>query len=721
MAANDSRQSSPRHRAAGELAKLLDTPEGARTARLLQQLGTFADEPSVAIAEVQPEPPKSAPRPIGIWQPRQLDGELIFERPPLSPLGDHHASIHQLRATKPAGCRRLGWFGESAAAGYLYAPHWTPAQLIEGQLAHRADQPWQVIDLARTNERLAPMIERIDAARQLDLDLWVIYAGNNWPLLEMPETSAYHSGIRSRQRWAAAWRRHGPSGPRRQAQQQLEQRILSALDQLKRLADGTPVLWVVPEVNLADWQTAQPPTWLAGDGATRWHRLYQDARQGLAAKDLDRILRAAKAMSDLDQGDNPTPYRLQAEAHLLAQRPVAARRAARAAIDRQSYANLAMLAAPQANSSVIELLRQTVTDRGWQLVDLPQIIERQDPQRLADRRLFLDYCHLQADGLRLLATAVVDEVLPGSAVAGPDHRARDETEDLPTAAVEATACLGAAVHSAHRLLSSGDKVASLRAWLEDALSADPGCEAAMLDLLEARISLPGEELLSAAQRRNLDSPYPLGLQHGWRWEHLDCDLLEAICQALEPRRANIRQWLANLLVEHHAADQHPRQLATAPYLWEPLAQLFPAAIGDSSALRLMLRSAWPTTRLCLIASGESPLALHSVARLAPTPGLDPDRRGSASWQLNGRPIGQQQLGCSWQKQALVVAPENLQRGLNCLTVLWPPLPPQGEAALEAALRRLEEGIEADLHPIFGELASLRAGPVARPPTHELGR
>jgi hypothetical protein len=40
-------------------------------------------------------------------------------------------------------------------------------------------------------------------------------------------------------------------------------------------------------------------------------------------------------------------------------------------------------------------------------------------------------------------------------------------------------------------------------------------------------------------------------------------------------------------------------------------------------------------------------------------------------------------------------------------------PPVGEQALDAARRRLAQGIEADLHPVFGEVFSLRVRAAAR--------
>jgi len=47
-----------------------------------------------------------------------------------------------------------------------------------------------------------------------------------------------------------------------------------------------------------------------------------------------------------------------------------------------------------------------------------------------------------------------------------------------------------------------------------------------------------------------------------------------------------------------------------------------------------------------------------------------------------------------------------------LTLLWPDLPPVDGDPLAAVIERLESGLTADLHPVFGEVFSLRIVPAA---------
>ena len=113
------------------LAAQLGTPDGLRTARRLQREGFFdEDDP----APFSAAPMRSGPKPISIWQPREIDGELVFERPVPLVMGDHFAARKQFPARKEPGSRRICFFGESVAAGYLYAPYLTPAAILHDYL-----------------------------------------------------------------------------------------------------------------------------------------------------------------------------------------------------------------------------------------------------------------------------------------------------------------------------------------------------------------------------------------------------------------------------------------------------------------------------------------------------------------------------------------------------------------------------------------------------------
>jgi hypothetical protein len=116
-----------------------------------------------------------------------------------------------------------------------------------------------------------------------------------------------------------------------------------------------------------------------------------------------------------------------------------------------------------------------------------------------------------------------------------------------------------------------------------------------------------------------------------------------------------------------------------------------------------LRSPWPRTRFCLVQDGETDVVLELTARR-------PGAGGEAAARVNGRPAGRFAVSERFGRHRLRVPRRLWRRGLNRVSVHWPPLPPAGDKALAEARRRLELGRSASVHPIFGELQSLRATP-----------
>ncbi len=159
--------------------------------------------------------------PISIWEPRAIDGEAVFVRPDPLALGDHSRGRQELRPKTSELPLRVAFFGESAAAGYLYAPHLTPARVLESQLRSAGGESnFEVIDLARTNETLASLAETVRTSLQINPDVLAIFVGNNWNLLETPEVSPYAPSIPARREGrgsAAGGRNRRPRPPRRGA------------------------------------------------------------------------------------------------------------------------------------------------------------------------------------------------------------------------------------------------------------------------------------------------------------------------------------------------------------------------------------------------------------------------------------------------------------------------------------------------------------------------
>jgi hypothetical protein len=580
-------------------------------------------------------------RPISIWRPIVVDGELAFERPPVGPRGDHYADRRRIfaNARRP---RRVVLLGESAAAGYLLAPTITPAKVLQSLLGDDTD----VVDLARTNERILSLAETAEAAMQLGPDAVILFTGNNWNLLETPWASCQYPDPDARGAFAEACRAGGLLGPAQRAARSLRRAATSLFERLAAL--GCRVTVVVPEVNLVDTSRDQPTPWLAGRDTLRWHGLARQARSGSS-----RALIHAQRLATLDDGRTPTAFDRLARVHLQADDRQRALLAFRAAVDSDRYATMATLAAPQASPSVQELLREQARHHHFDVVDLPALFA--EDGQLPDRRLFYDYCHLTPEGIERAMRAVA-ELLGG---------VRGVPLEVPSSCAW-RAAFGAAVHGVHR----GATGPIVRHWLRQALQV-PEAGEALDDLVATRFAAVDAEL-TEGQRRHPG----LTAQHGWDWPDLDGELLAA---ADELRPASRSRW-----------SRLPRI--------EPYSRLdrfyADAMVFDDTPRRAAIRAPWPRTDLLLIGGG--PMEVELCLR---TPGP-----GQVALSCDGRPLGRRPVDSDWTRWRVRLTPP---LGLHRLTLRWPAPTIDGDLALDRALERLARGREAAIHPVFGELFSWR--------------
>ena len=107
----------------------------------------------------------------------------------------------------------------------------------------------------------------------------------------------------------------------------------------------------------------------------------------------------ATQMSDLDGGTSSVPLRYLAECRRLAADISAARRYLELSRDAEGW-DPSFSYSPRVSSSIQSALRDASSAAGNIVVDLPKILEQHLDQALPNRRVFLDYCHLTAEGYR---------------------------------------------------------------------------------------------------------------------------------------------------------------------------------------------------------------------------------------------------------------------------------------------------------------------------------
>ncbi|GJM08192.1 MAG: hypothetical protein DHS20C11_04680 [Lysobacteraceae bacterium] len=693
-----SKQADPKRAWADELAALLaiDPVQGkAELKRLKDSEGsTEPEEDRVSIHT------NKRPRAIQIWRPIRLGGDLQFIRPEPGPYSDHYAQRLSIPAEKPAGLRRICLFGESAAAGYLYAPHLTPSKVLQAQLCSiTGEQSCEVLDFARTNETLSNLVATVEAALQLSPDLLVLYAGNNWNLLETAECSPYYPNEQGRTDYAEALKQGGLDQVAEWSARRMLSLASTALEAIAELANSNnlPMVVVVPEVNLGDWQNRQPAPWLPADGIARWYHHHDLARDALDQGQPKVALDHAMEMLQLDAWSGSTAYRLMSLARLQLADHAGAIQAARAEVDNVLYSTQAMLGSPQAGSMVQALLRSFATRHEFMLADLPQVFSDYLHGEMPDRRLFLDYCHLSVEGIELAMASVSAQILSLSGQLDANEGWRTVHSRVPAADISpqasATAMFGAAMHTAHRMASVTAMDELLEYWCNRAIETWPGIASSMQQVLAMRSSDLGPTM-HAAELANQASECPLNPQHGWHYDYADIDLVNAIVNVLQrcgidydlPGESTISDQCLDLLLPRHQAS--------------PLNRFFPELMVDSAApRRAWQRFAWPRCRFAFQLPMPAPLSLILTARLAEGP-------ASVKLILNGTELAKLELKTNWQRHRVHVGEDALRVGSNVIELVWPIPDVDGAAWLNQAQTLLSQGREADVHPVFGELARL---------------
>ena len=449
--------------------------------------------------------------------------------------------------------------------------------------------------------------------------------------------------------------------------------------------------------------------WLPGNATARWYRHYETAMDRLREEDWAGAAAEAQAMIDLDGATCPSSFRLLAKAHAGAGDLAQAEAACRAEVDANQYAVLCFLSAPQATQMAQAVQRRAARQHGFIPVDLPQVFADYTGSPMPGRRLFLDYCHLTVDGMHVAMAAVTAEVL--RLFGEDDVRWQTLARLVPKPSVapeaDATARFGAAIHSAHRLSMVGARAPLLGYWCRAALDASPGIMDAMVDFVAVRTArCPA--VLTAAQQRNFASPYRLTFQHGWHYDYLDADVIEAVYAVADPpAQAEIRRLLRRRRLPPEGID-----LAYPPfYLREPLEQFYPDVMPFEDLMqRATYRAPWPVSRFCLIEDATRDVELTLTVRLPEALPGEHLREAPVAVTINGKTAGAVVAGPRWRKTVVRLSREGLKDGINHLTLRWPLPATPGEAALDAAAARLEQGLEADLHPVFGEIFALTARP-----------
>lgn len=187
--------------------------------------------------------------------------------------------------------------------------------------------------------------------------------------------------------------------------------------------------------------------------------------------------------------------------------------------------------------------------------------------------------------------------------------------------------------------------------------------------------------------------------------------IDVICKVLERSGRPVRNKINKRLVEQHAhGNGQPREvdLLDPYYHWSTMDHL--TGIQSDSRAHSghgLYQGFGRRSNFCFISGAFRDVELDLTARL-PTLSNESRRQTGIQVMVNGQKVGSMRVGTRWARMAINVSKERLGTGINRLTIVWPELSPDGDAATQYISERLKRGIPTNLEPVFGEIQSLVA-------------
>jgi hypothetical protein len=673
------------------LAELLRSEDGRQTFYLLNSVRE-AQDAQAATANFKRHPnQETGQTQIGIWQRDQNDSNADFVRiSPRSCSGDltMWANAERIKAKGPR--KRVVLLGESVARGHFYDPHYTPAAVLESMLpaSCREGANAEVIDLACTAIGAEPLMSLIDSSVALNPDAMVVFAGNNWAedsLLSWDEVQKISSLVQD-------------SGDWHSLQEYREKKLVSRTDRfLEHIGNivrrhSIPVVVVLPEFNLVDWTDhANVLPRLKKGKTAKWVAARGEALAALEANNYRQAATIAREMVDLDGGTSPSSFRLLAEAKRRTHRNDEARELYERS--RDAVLSHPTTSVPRCYSSIQTRLRAAVADAGATLIDLPHRFKQYLAGELPDRRLFLDYCHLSAEGIEVAMRAIATTLTP---ILGYQTCSNGAAALVPQARVTAMASFLAACHN--HSWGQGYDIVRYHCW--EALRQDPDVADRMSEYVDFQTRAVSLELCRsfASFVNNEPTAFPYHLKCLFRERGSQRKLIDAIVDVCSKPRADMKDTLAKLRSETHGLSNKSVDLLDKYYADDPL------MLQDVT--RCYHRSYIPESAFFFVTEISRPIRLLIAYRMPSST----DIVGTATIKLNGYNVTELPHNNEWTRKSLTISSEWVHQGANTLTVTWPIIERDWNVSLEEFAARSDSvprvRFAEKLFPPCGEISEL---------------
>ncbi len=676
---------------ADRVARFSASPAESRAICSLYLSGILRETPPVEVSRI--EIGSADTMQVGIWRKQSRAKDAPFVR-----LAEADWFSWANKETIEAKRRkwRVALVGESVARGYLYDPELTPASVLEQMLrSHLGTADIEVVDLAMSSLTMQPLKTLIGQSLALSPDVIVVFAGNNWHLHLNESDVPYVEG---------PLRKQGVPALKAYIDGRAGQAARRLTEQVKELVRGRnlTVIWVVPESNLDDWHdpAANAPL-LPNHGNREWRDLRARASRAFAERDLVTAENLAREMVNLDGGTNAAPLRILAECQRSHGDHRGTRRYLEMCRDAEGW-NPSFAYTPRTSVTIQSALREAADGPNHLVVDLPDAFSRYLDGTPPNRRVFLDYCHLTAEGIALAMAAVGARVLE-SIGCGPVAIEKLQSHASSVAGtVEGRASLLAAIHNAHYF--QGSELASY--WCERALRFWPKSAEIMKRFADFQ-TRRGDTMACKSALDLFGSRELITMTRGGR-KRLDLPLIDAMVTGLASAGIDIREEVSELRATEHSLRAGSKELTDFYY---SSTMLRPSELAWTSksfstnrASHCIYASAfWETSKFVFFGERGRPVGFKLTYRV---PGARP--AGRIGVEVNGHQLAQAPAEGTWRTLELNVSGDYITEGVNEIVVTWPDEAEDSGVLLDRVADALLARRVPHFYRVFGEIHSLLA-------------
>jgi hypothetical protein len=624
---------------------------------------------------------------VGIWQSSNRDGPYTRCAADASQWS-HWRDIEEI--PKKGSRQRIVLLGESVARGYLYDPTYAASSVLSYLLWHKLPKT-EVVDLAKIGIGLE-IGELAKQALYLDPDLLVVFAGNNW----MPRIYD-----QERQQLAQMLSEKGVWGYKNVWEEYLKRDVALLVRDISQTYENAklPILWVIPETNLRDWRdpSFDAPVLAQGQLGEQWENHRDRALDALKHGDITAAQMAASTMLTLDQGISAVPFQILGRCAQMKGSSSDERLYLEKARDAGRWDGVPK--GPRTHSIIQTILRELLVSQKANALDLSALIQEYEDGVPPGRRLFLDYCHFNSLGIRLVMSAIAAESSKILHSTTDSWRGLIDSAPIPSAQTEAEATFLAAIHNAHWYQAAE----LVFFYCSTALKIYPQIATAMACFVEMQLQrLP--VLMSKGAYELSKLGFPLINRYLLRPEspNLDRVLVNTLTAILSDHNAVFKRSIAaamekpsvklstseDLLDYYHCAGRDvPEEVTLRKHERLARASEFLASRVDSSFWFVMDRKA--------------SLILDSTLRL-------PSGRscGAVAISINGSLVETRNIDDEWEHWILHLNEKFVVKGLNEISILWPAVVYDLESELEKTIHRLLLHKSPSFYPIYGEIISL---------------